>query len=450
MEIDEQTYLILLQRYRELFDRQPTEHDGFEFDYPVDTFITETGAGTIDAEYIDSKFQRFIKNLYMTGPGSDLTKKALEELHKTFASLSQQDQRTALIILHDIQRGDLTLEIGKTLQDYIAQYQRNELRKQILILSEATDLNASALQNIIESDVTEDNLNEFNRFEDLKQTLNLVKSRAFLTKVWGTEFPARMTIPKMDELLTSFILDSRERARILAAYLNDEITLANAPDEPVTAVPSEESSPEEITPAAPEPIDEPALETSMSEKVKEFFNPHNYGLRKVSVLTERIFHILDKPSTPDLDGIGDFLKDAFRKIYGQGFSKIDRHVAFNTLVTKFEAYLKKLYYLINKEEIAPRRPGGDVMFTDAARAFDCLWSLKFNYDPKYQLLYRHLEKVKSWRNESSHVAPTATEEELSHATEVVVTMYYYVTGSSLYLLSQAERAEDYYAEGDEA
>ena len=450
MEIDEQTYLILLQRYRELFDRQPTEHDGFEFDYPVDTFITETGAGTIDAEYIDSKFQRFIKNLYMTGPGSDLTKKALEELHKTFASLSQQDQRTALIILHDIQRGDLTLEIGKTLQDYIAQYQRNELRKQILILSEATDLNASALQNIIESDVTEDNLNEFNRFEDLKQTLNLVKSRAFLAKVWGTEFPARMTIPKMDELLTSFILDPRERARILAAYLNDEITLANAPDEPVTAVPSEESSPEEITPAAPEPIDEPALETSMSEKVKEFFNPHNYGLRKVSVLTERIFHILDKPSTPDLDGIGDFLKDAFRKIYGHGFSKIDRHVAFNTLVTKYEAYLKKLYYLINKEEIAPRRPGGDVMFTDAARAFDCLWNLKYNYDPKYQLLYRNLEKVKSWRNESSHVAPTATEEELSHATEVVVTMYYYVTGSSLYLLSQAERAEEYYAEEDEA
>ena len=450
MEIDEQTYLILLQRYRELFDRQPTEHDGFEFDYPVDTFITETGAGTIDAEYIDSKFQRFIKNLYMTGPGSDLTKKALEELHKTFASLSQQDQRTALIILHDIQRGDLTLEIGKTLQDYIAQYQRNELRKQILILSEATDLNASALQNIIESDVTEDNLNEFNRFEDLKQTLNLVKSRAFLAKVWGTEFPARMTIPKMDELLTSFILDSRGRARILAAYLNDDITLANAPDEPVTEVPSEITPTDEITPTAPEPVDEPALETMMSEKVKEFFNPHNYGLRKVSVLTERIFHILDKPSTPDLDGIGDFLKDAFRKIYGQGFSKIDRHVAFNTLVTKFEAYLKKLYYLINKEEIAPRRPGGDVMFTDAARAFDCLWSLKFNYDPKYQLLYRHLEKVKSWRNESSHVAPTATEEELSHATEVVVTMYYYVTGSSLYLLSQAERAEDYYAEGDEA
>ena len=124
MELDEQTYLILLQRYRELFEGNGDgSTEGNDFDYPIDTYITETGTGTIDAEYINSKFVKFIKNLYMSGPGSELTKEAFKELHKTFASLSQKDQRTAMIILHDLQSGDLHLSPGKTIYDYIAEYQ---------------------------------------------------------------------------------------------------------------------------------------------------------------------------------------------------------------------------------------------------------------------------------------------------------------------------------------
>ena len=57
MELDEQTYLILLQRYRELFEGNGGgSTEGDDFDYPIDTYITETGTGTIDAEYINSKF----------------------------------------------------------------------------------------------------------------------------------------------------------------------------------------------------------------------------------------------------------------------------------------------------------------------------------------------------------------------------------------------------------
>lgn len=448
MELDEQTYLILLQRYRELFERVPGGGDDFEFDYPVDTFITETGVGTVDAEYIDSRFQRFVKNLYMTGPGSDLTKKALEELHKTFASLSQQDQRTALIILHDIQRGDLLLEIGKTLQDYITQYQRNELHKQILILSEATGINASAIQNIIDSDVTELNLNEFNRFENLKATLNLAKSKEFLAKVEGTEIPARMIMPKMDGILAQFILDSRQRAKILNAYLNDGITLADASDEPQTAISEEPEADTEET--APTPADEPALESLMTAKVKDFFDPHAYGLRKVSVLTERILHILAKPSLSSLDGVRDHLVNGFEKVFKDTSTRVEKHVAFNSLATKYEAFLKKLYYLIYGEEITPRPPHTKAMFIDSIRVFPCLWDLKYDPDPKKQVLFGYLEKLKLWRDDNSHLSPTATAEELKQAIEIVVSMYYYVVGSNLSLLSAAERAEEYYAESEDS
>jgi type I restriction enzyme R subunit len=71
-----------------------------EFDYPVNTYLIERGTGTIDAEFLNAKFDKFIKNLFTSGPDSELTKDAFKELHKTFATLSQRDQRTAMMILH--------------------------------------------------------------------------------------------------------------------------------------------------------------------------------------------------------------------------------------------------------------------------------------------------------------------------------------------------------------
>lgn len=73
MGLDEQTYKILLARYRELFQKGP-EGDGDDDDvYQLEAYITETGAGTIDAEYINSKFIKFVKNLYTSGPGGKAT-----------------------------------------------------------------------------------------------------------------------------------------------------------------------------------------------------------------------------------------------------------------------------------------------------------------------------------------------------------------------------------------
>ena len=68
----------ILQRYRELFDGDGHGDPKEPWEYSIDTYITETGTGTINAEYIDSKFQKFIKNLYTEGPGSEMTKAAFE------------------------------------------------------------------------------------------------------------------------------------------------------------------------------------------------------------------------------------------------------------------------------------------------------------------------------------------------------------------------------------
>ncbi len=424
MELDEQTYLILLQRYRELFEGNgggSTERD--DFDYPIDTYITETGTGTIDAEYINSKFVKFIKNLYMSGPGSELTKEAFKELHKTFASLSQKDQRTAMIILHDLQSGDLHLSPGKTIYDYIAEYQFRELHKQVMILAEATGINASQLEHIMSRNVTEQNLNEFSQFDNLKLTLNMAKTREFITKVEGTEVPARLVIPKADKLLREFILDSSCRERILKAYLNMEENYQSEEEQ----VPQDE----DVITDEVQHVDVAVIKDNIRSILKTTLTAVLPQMRPIDEIINSVFYVIDTPSIDSLDNVGMFIQRAFTNLYGKRATIVDKFVAFNLLVTKFEAYLKKLYYLMKGHEVPAQNPGEDVTWKNVIYAHKCLWNLKYSTDEGKQQLYQYLMLIKGWRNSESHISPTASEKEVDTAISIILTMYFYSTGSSI-------------------
>ena len=424
MELDEQTYLILLQRYRELFEGNgggSTERD--DFDYPIDTYITETGTGTIDAEYINSKFVKFIKNLYMSGPGSELTKEAFKELHKTFASLSQKDQRTAMIILHDLQSGDLHLSPGKTIYDYIAEYQFRELHKQVMILAEATGINASQLEHIMSRNVTEQNLNEFSQFDNLKLTLNMAKTREFITKVEGTEVPARLVIPKADKLLREFILDSSCRERILKAYLNMEENYQSEEEQ----VPQDE----DVITDEVQHVDVTVIKDNIRSILKTTLTAVLPQMRPIDEIINSVFYVIDTPSIDSLDNVGMFIQRAFTNLYGKRATIVDKFVAFNLLVTKFEAYLKKLYYLMKGHEVPAQNPGEDVTWKNVIYAHKCLWNLKYSTDEGKQQLYQYLMLIKGWRNSESHISPTASEKEVDTAISIILTMYFYSTGSSI-------------------
>ena len=218
--IDEQTYKVLLQRYRELFKSNGSA-EGDEDVYHLEAYITETGAGTIDAEYINSKFIKFVKNLYTSGAGSELAKAAQRELHNAFASLSQRDQRTAQRILHDIGSGDLRLSKDKTIYDYILDYQKRECDKQVFTLAEATGLDLYSLKDLVGNDITEENINEHGRFDDLINTRDRDKCADFLKKLTGKEVARRYVIINISKAVRRFILDPAERAKIIYAYQTD-------------------------------------------------------------------------------------------------------------------------------------------------------------------------------------------------------------------------------------
>ena len=433
MELDEHTFHVLLARYRELFVHVPGGGERPDFDYPIDTYLTETGTGTIDADYINSKFVKFIKQLYTEGPGSEVTKEALKELHKTFASLPQKDQRTAILIIHDIQSGDLILESGKTIQDYINQYQLNELFEQMKILAEATGVNLSMLKNLMTSGVTEANLDEYNRFSDLRNSVDNGKAKNFIEKITGKEVLPQFVIAKWTKVLKDFILDADMREKILQAWLNEGITIDNAtvdnvnPDEMMEEMEQQEQQGQEeqapVEPHINKIKNEIYTLTTLSISA---LTPH---MRPVSEMVDTMFYIIDKETNKECFGdVGVMLHRAFVNIYKDNASFVDRRVAFHILTTQYESYLKKLYYLINGREVEPSVISEGATWKDVIRSLIKLRDLNSNPNLTKRKLSDWLEKVKEWRNNEAHGSYTITEQELNRNINIVLAMYCYVAG----------------------
>ena len=202
--IDERTYLILVQRYKELFAGGGGPGDAPEAPYELDGHITEIDTGLIDSDYMNANFEKWLKCLEQDDEGLAA---AREELHRSFASLSQDDQRFAELFLHDVERGDAALEDGKTLRDYITSYARKAKNAQVERVVEALGIDGELLTTMAALDLTESNINEFGRFDDLKDSVDKVRAKAFFEQKEGKTLPLFKVNTRAAALLKKFILE---------------------------------------------------------------------------------------------------------------------------------------------------------------------------------------------------------------------------------------------------
>ena len=203
---DEKTYLVLVLRYKELFDGSGGEGGDEVPPYDIVGYITEIDTGLIDADYMNSRFEKYMKLLHVKGVSTETIEQAETELHKTFATLSQEEQKYANILLHDIQRGDISVSEGKTFRDYITEYLSNAKDKQIHKLTIALGIDETKLRNIMSLQLNSNNINEFGRYDDLKKTVNKTKAKEYFEKLEGIHIiPPKVNI-KVDNLLRKFIL----------------------------------------------------------------------------------------------------------------------------------------------------------------------------------------------------------------------------------------------------
>ena len=183
MLFDKTKYLILAQRYKEISTSNETGDGRPRVDdvpYDLVSHITEVDTGIINAEYMNSRFEIYRKELLKDGASKESVEKALNELHKTFATLSAEEQHYANIFLHDVQRGDVTIEEGKTLRDYITEYQCQQQEDNIHRFASLLGVYEEKLRELMNLHLTEANINEFGRLDDLKKTVDKEKANNFL------------------------------------------------------------------------------------------------------------------------------------------------------------------------------------------------------------------------------------------------------------------------------
>ena len=97
----------------------------------------------------------------------------------------------------------------------------------------------------------------------------------------------------------------------------------------------------------------------------------------------------------------------------------------------YEVFLKKLYYLIHKEEISSREEGQGATLSNAVFAFPALRGLKNNPIPAYQEFSQRLTILRQLRNDESHGSMNLTEQEVDAAIGIVIDMYLFITGMNI-------------------
>ncbi|MDD3418303.1 MAG: HsdR family type I site-specific deoxyribonuclease [Eubacteriales bacterium] len=206
ISFDENTYLILALRYKELFDSPPNHGDGGA-PFDIDSTLLAIDTGRIDTDYMNSRFEKFLKELLSGDIDPDHLNLTLDELHTSFATLSKEEQKFANIFLHDVQSGNAAIEEGKTFRDYITDYQFSAKREEVRKLATALGLDINKLDNLMNAGVKEANINEYGRFDDLKATVNRDKAKEYFESVEGVTIPSfRLTI-KIESLLKDFIIN---------------------------------------------------------------------------------------------------------------------------------------------------------------------------------------------------------------------------------------------------
>mgnify|MGYP004465876293 CR=1 FL=1 len=205
--IEKDTYGILLQRYKELRkDNSGGGNGGEEIIFEIDPYLTEQDTGTIDYNYMNSRFEKWKKQLIQPNISPETLEATLEELHKSFAFLSQEEQKLANIFLNDVQSGDVSLQEGKTLSDYIAMYGANIKNNQVQSLHDYFGCEQKLVLDLLSANVSAENINEYGRFDALKNTVVKEQAQSYFAAVDGKKMPMFRVNNRVDQLLKNFIL----------------------------------------------------------------------------------------------------------------------------------------------------------------------------------------------------------------------------------------------------
>lgn len=206
LNFDETTYLVLVLRYKELFN-DDGGGGGESIPYDINGYLTEIDTCRIDNDYMNSNFEKYLRVLTLEGATEAEIEQTLNDLHKSFSTLTQEEQKYANFFLNDVQRGQVQLDPGKTFRDYISEYQTTAKDEQVNKLCDLLGVDRDKLVSLMQETDLATNLNVRGRFDALKETVDKAKAKTYFEEVEGITIPIFKLNIRIHNLLEKFVIE---------------------------------------------------------------------------------------------------------------------------------------------------------------------------------------------------------------------------------------------------
>ena len=201
MLCSQEGYDSLLKRYQEIAKGNPPKEGHIPYD--IDSYVMEIDTVAIDDAYIQSKFEKYLE----AREKSEDLENAENELHTSFATLSSEEQKYAKVFLSDIYSGKVDIVPGKRFREYLVEYKNKIINDEIHEFAQNLGVDEEKLRTMKKEKVTEYNINEFGRFDELKETVDYGTAEKYLIEIHKKELMRRDVIKEIDRLLREYLID---------------------------------------------------------------------------------------------------------------------------------------------------------------------------------------------------------------------------------------------------
>ena len=176
---------------------------------------------------------------------------------------------------------------------------------------------------------------------------------------------------------------------------------------------------------------EAALKECLCRTYAPHFEKIAGKIRPMKKTVDNLFRVLDTETLDTLDGVDSVVKESLNMLcMAEGLSSNEKRMHLSQLLMKYEAFLKKLYYIINHKELEGKEPSMDATLSSAIFGIPSLRNLKYNEDPDVKTFSDRLDILRQLRNDEAHGSSIATEQEVEAAIGIVIDMYLYAAGTN--------------------
>lgn len=182
------------------------------------------------------------------------------------------------------------------------------------------------------------------------------------------------------------------------------------------------------------------LQQKMLPLVREEFKETAGYSRTVENAFEWMVKVIKVNSISKYNGMTETVLNALFKLYcsPNTLTLAEKRIYLKTLVTGYESYLKKLYFLITDKEVTDKN--GDIEHAALSNALYYMQLSKLQYSTKKeeQKFGQYVGMLVNLRNDENHQAKSLNAKEVQLGIHVVTTMYLYVTLVNQYPLEAAD------------